>query len=83
MTPQTLSDLEYLRTLCLEAHGNGPRKWFASADYVAWVRTHPDQFLALLDVARAAFEVQRNPGGLSHSRLYEALGRIQGLRRCA
>ena len=77
---QLRSDLKYMRALAEEAMGKGPGKWTANAAFVEWVRTNP---LPIMDVLVAAAEVQASPGGLSHIRLYEALGRVPGLRRIA
>ena len=77
---QLRSDLNYMRTIAEEAMGQGPGKWQANAQFIEWMRSNP---LPIMDVLCAAAEVQKSPGGLSHSRLYEALGRIPGLRRVA
>ena len=72
MTP---SDLHFLRTLAETATASGPSKWTANTQLISWFRSDP---VAVIHALECAVESRKRPGGLTHSRLGEAIRNLPG-----
>lgn len=57
----------------MAATQSGPDKWTANTELISWFRSDP---VAVIEALQAADSVRRAPGGLSNTRLYQALDRL-------
>jgi hypothetical protein len=62
-----------LISLAKKATGQGEGKWDANTALISWFRSDP---VAILEALHAAAHVSERPGGLAHTRLHEALGKL-------
>lgn len=72
-----MNDILALRRLADRAMGVSPNKWEANTQLWAWFRSNP---IAVIECLQAAQGVCLYPGGLSHTRLHEAVANLPTLK---
>lgn len=70
-------DLAFLRRLAYTATHDGPEKWYANQQLLTWFRSNPEHVIESLQAARSALD---RPGGLTHTRLRQAIDSLPTLK---